>query len=81
MAALRTQIYLTAEQRRRLDALAAAEGRRLAELIREAVDAYLAEQALIDPAGALESTFGVAPDFTAPERREWADREARAWGG
>lgn len=38
----RTQLYLTAEQRRRLDALARAGGTSMAELVREAVEQYLA---------------------------------------
>lgn len=81
MAALRTQIYLTAEQRARLDERVVAEGRPLAELIREAVDAYLADQGTLDPAKALAGTFGIAPDFTVPGRGEWAEREERALGG
>ncbi len=61
----RTQIYLTEEQRQHLDERAAREGRTLAELIREAVDLYLA--AGPDVADALASTFGAAPDFTLPD--------------
>lgn len=44
----RTQVYLTDDQRRRIDELAAAEGVTMAEIIRRAVDGYLREQA--DPA-------------------------------
>jgi hypothetical protein len=69
MAATRTQIYLTLEQRTRLDALGEQEGKGLAELIREAVDRYLAERP--DPAAALEQTFGSLPDLAVPDRREW----------
>jgi predicted DNA-binding protein len=68
--ALRTQIYLTVEQRARLDELREREGKSLAELVREALDAYVAEQA-VDAADALDSTFGAAPGFTVPERDEW----------
>jgi hypothetical protein len=41
---VRTQIYLTQEQQRRLERLAAATGRRKSELIREALDDYLARR-------------------------------------
>ncbi|MBI1251075.1 MAG: ribbon-helix-helix protein, CopG family [Alphaproteobacteria bacterium] len=40
----RTQIYLSPEQTRRLDASAAAQGVTRSELIREAVDAWLEGQ-------------------------------------
>jgi len=72
----RTQIYLTVEQRDRLDELARRRGGSLAELIREAVDAYLAG---VGPgaAEALERTFGASPDFAAPSRVEWTKREER----
>jgi hypothetical protein len=79
MASTRTQIYLTQEQRERLDALARRDGRSLAELIREAVDDYL-EQAAPDPTRALRNTFGIAPDFEVPSRDEWEERERRLWG-
>lgn len=65
----RTQIYLTDEQRRRIDELASAEGVTMAEIIRRAVDSYLSEQA--DPGAALAATFGSAPDFGVPSRDEW----------
>ena len=79
MAATRTQIYLTQEQRERLDALARRDERSLAELIREAVDDYL-QQTAPDPARALRNTFGIAPDFEVPSRDEWDERERRLWG-
>jgi len=72
----RTQIYLTSEQRTRLDELARRRGGSLAELIREAVDAYLAA-AGPGAVEALERTFGASPDFTAPPREEWSKREER----
>ena len=80
MAALRTQIYLTAEQRAQLDERVAAEGRPLAELIREAVDAYLAEGGQVGAAEALAATYGAVPDADAPPRSEWSDRETRLRG-
>ncbi len=57
MAALRTQIYLSAEQRARLDAIRESRGGSLAELIREAVDDYLGREQL-DQGTALERSFG-----------------------
>jgi hypothetical protein len=71
MASTRTQIYLTAEQRARLDALSRAEKRPLAELIRDAVDLFLDEIAH-DPDAALSDSFGVTPDLEVPSRDEWA---------
>ena len=70
MAARRTQIYLTAEQRKRLDERRRRERRTLAELVREAVDAYLAERP-VDTAAALNSTFGALPKLEVPSRDEW----------
>ena len=50
MAATRTQIYLTTEQRRRLDDRGRQTGLGLAEMIREAVDAYLGQETDLRPA-------------------------------
>jgi len=71
MASTRTQIYLTAAQRERLDALGHREGKALAELVREAVDEYLHEYGSSDPAAALDATFGALPDLQVPSRDEW----------
>ena len=65
----RTQIYLTDEQRRRIDELAESEGVTMAEIIRRAVDGFLDDQA--DPEPALLATFGAAPDLSVPSRDEW----------
>jgi predicted DNA-binding protein len=70
MSATRTQVYLTDEQRQRIDALAEAEGVTMAEIIRRALDSYL-EDETPDPALALAVTFGVAPDATVPSRNDW----------
>jgi len=70
MSATRTQVYFTEEQRRKLDARARREGKTLAELVREAVDAYVAEE----PSGlevVLDETFASMPDFDVPPRSEW----------
>jgi len=70
MSATRTQVYLTKEQRERIDALAAAEGVTLAEVVRRALDAYLARVGP-DASVALASTFGADPSAVAPDRDEW----------
>jgi Arc/MetJ-type ribon-helix-helix transcriptional regulator len=78
MAATRTQVYLTAEQRRRIEELRARDGRTLAEVIRSALDEYLdthgreaAERELEEKRRSLAETFGIAPDFPYPERADW----------
>lgn len=70
MAATRTQIYLTSAQRDQLDALGHREGKALAELVREAVDAYLAH---VEPdcEPALDATYGALPKLDVPSRDEW----------
>ncbi len=70
MSATRTQVYFTEEQRRRLDALAKDQGRTLASVVREAVDAYVAQQTL-DLGLVLDETFGSMPDLAVPARSEW----------
>lgn len=70
MASTRTQIYLTADQRSRLDALARRQHRSLAALIREAVEAYLARSGP-DAETALASTLGRLPELEVPSRNEW----------
>jgi metal-responsive CopG/Arc/MetJ family transcriptional regulator len=71
MASTRTQIYLTREQRAKLDALAKREDKSLAEVIREAVDRYLEEEPRSDRDEILKKTFGISPDFEVPPRSEW----------
>ncbi len=70
MSAVRTQIYLTDDQRRRIDELTHAEGLTMAEVIRRALDTYLAEE-FPDPTSALAQTFGAQPDLETPSRGEW----------
>ncbi|MBT8165519.1 MAG: ribbon-helix-helix protein, CopG family [Acidimicrobiia bacterium] len=65
----RTQIYLTDGQRLALDERAAREGRTLADLIREAVDQFLATRTSRQEA--LKSTLGTHPEFEIPDRNEW----------
>jgi predicted DNA-binding protein len=69
MASTRTQIYLTRDQRRRLDELGQADGRTLAALVREAIDRYL--EASPDAEETLTETFGSLPDLEVPPRSEW----------
>jgi len=74
MSATRTQVYLTEAQRAGLDQRAEAERTTMAQVIRDAVDRYLAadlgaaerEQLLIE-------TFGSRPGFgeLVPARDEW----------
>ena len=70
MSATRTQIYLTDEQRRRIDQTAAAEGLSMAEIVRRALDAYLDHDP--DAAPALSRTFGAQPDADTPSRDGWS---------
>ena len=65
----RTQVYLTDEQRKRIDELAASEGVTMAEIIRRALDGYLEEQP--DPRAVLAATFGAAPEAVVPSRDDW----------
>jgi Ribbon-helix-helix domain len=70
MPSTRTQIYLTDDQRRRLNARGRRTGAPMARLIREAVDAYLADDRR-DTDAALDETFGTLPDLSLPSRDEW----------
>lgn len=70
MASTRTQIYLTDDQRRRLDARGKRSGQPLARMIREAVDAYLADDRP-DVKVLLDETFGTLPELETPGRDEW----------
>ncbi|HEX5614480.1 MAG TPA: CopG family transcriptional regulator [Acidimicrobiia bacterium] len=69
MSATRTQVYLTEEQRSRIDRVAEAEGVTMAEVIRRALDRYLQHEG--DAASALEATFGADPSADAPSRDRW----------
>jgi len=70
MASTRTQIYLTDDQRKRLDLRGRRTGAPLARMIREAVDTYLADDEP-DVQAALDETFGTIPELEVPPRREW----------
>jgi predicted DNA-binding protein len=68
--ATRTQIYLTDEQRARLQQRARATGVPMSQLIRDAVDSWLSEE------DDLTTTFGSSPDIgkRMPPRSEWDRR-------
>lgn len=71
---VRTQIYLTEAQRQNLQSLANQSGRKQSELIREAIDRYVASAAsaeypiLIRRGAGLWRERADLPDFTALRR-------------
>ena len=69
MSSTRTQIYLTVDQRRRIDRVAEALGLTMAEVVRRAVDEYLDNEP--DAELALTATFGAAPEADVPSRDDW----------
>ena len=69
MSSTRTQIYLTEEQRQRIDAVAQSEGVTMAEVVRRALEKYLPTET--DPTEALKATFGIDPQAKLLDRREW----------
>jgi predicted DNA-binding protein len=78
MAATRTQVYLTQEQRDRIEDLRSRDGRTLAQVIRAALDDYLAthgaaaeEARRAELQRALDETFGSMPDLDVPPRDDW----------
>ena len=77
MGATRTQIYLTPEQRRKLDARRKREHKTLAAVVRDAIDAYLGPEPTADYQKVLDETFGSLPDLKVPSRDEWEERARR----
>ena len=75
--AQRTQIYLTDEQRARIDEIAKRTHSTMAEVVRRAVDAYVDD----DDDDYLDATFGAAKGIgeTIPSRDEW-DNHGRFTG-
>lgn len=71
MSATRTQVYLTADQRRKIDSRMKREGKTMAEIIREALDAYLDRPSPAEIQAVLDRTFGSMPDLEVPSRDEW----------
>jgi hypothetical protein len=78
---IRTQIYLTQNEREALSVLSAATGRPQSELIREAVDGFIGKlskarrEAVLENAAGLWKDRNDLPDFDAM-RKAW-DREVR----
>lgn len=68
--ATRTQVYLTPDQRRRIDARNRRDGTTLAHVVREALDQYLVDDPG-DVASALAETFGSLPMLEVPDRDRW----------
>jgi hypothetical protein len=77
MGAIRTQIYLTPEQRKRLDLRSKREHKTLAQVIRDAIDSYLAAPEAVDYKAILDRTFGALPDLEVPPRSEGEKRARR----
>jgi predicted DNA-binding protein len=67
---MRTQIYISTDQRSKLDALRERSGKSMAQLIREAIDAQLEREAP-NAVEALDATYGSMPDLAVPSRDEW----------
>lgn len=69
----RTQISLTSEERRALDAVAARTGRSISALIRDAVElVYGAERSTDDDLAAMRQAFGSWADHD-PDGAAWVD--------
>jgi hypothetical protein len=69
MSSVRTQIYLTTEQRDQIDRVAASEGVTMAEVVRRALDTYLVRE--VDATASLAATFGTDSNAAAPSRDDW----------
>ena len=82
MGTTRAQISLTAEQRKKLDVLSKRERKTLAQIVRDAVDAYVGtESSPRRPSKEfqkfLDETFGSMPNLEVPSRDEWEERARR----
>jgi hypothetical protein len=71
LGAIRTQVYLTEAQRRRIDEVSQVEGLTLAEIVRRAVDSY-SDREYPTADAVLAETFGADPDAPCPDCDEWA---------
>jgi hypothetical protein len=77
MAGIRTQVHLTQKQRQALETRRKREGKTLAAVVRDAVDAYVAADVSSDRQTILDRTFGSIPDLEVPSRDEWEERAKR----
>lgn len=83
---VRTQVYLTDEQKRGLQRLAESTGRQQSELIREAIEGYLAKHKPKDWKEAFEAARGIwadrddLDDLHADLRAGWERRLKRLYG-
>jgi hypothetical protein len=77
MVATRTQVYLAKKQRQALDARRKREGKTLAAVMRDAIDAYIAADVSSSRHAILDRTFGSIPDVEVPSRDEWEERAKR----
>jgi hypothetical protein len=77
MPATRTQIYLTAEQRTKLDSRRKRERKSLAAVVRDAIDAYVGKETPAEVRKVLEDTFGTNPRLRVPSRDEWREHGQR----
>lgn len=73
-------MYLTAEQRQRLDVLTKATGLTLAQVIRRALDEYLATQHA-DVDAALAETYGADTEAMTPSRDDRSPNEPAGFVG
>lgn len=79
---IRTQIYLTEKEREGLMVLASDQGKRMSQLIREAIDLFLEQRQTNERMEALKQLAGLwktrtdLPDFAAL-RKEWNGSERR----
>ena len=76
MGATRTQVYLTAEQRRKIDARIKRGGTTMAAIIRDALDAYLDRPSPAEVQAIFDRAFGSMPHLKVPSRDEWDARPA-----
>ncbi len=67
-------MYLTPEQRARIETRMRRERKSLAQVVRDALDAYLSRDDDDDFDRVRNDTFGALPDLEIPSRDEW-DRE------
>ncbi len=82
----RTQIYLTPEQQKAIEAIAERREQTKSAVIREAIDRYIADSEQDSWQAVLDETFGAWADMAEADvphvgalRDEWSERESRLW--